>query len=260
MIAGRFNTGMSFLKGRSICFSCGQDLKNRDLIPIFSFIFLKGRCRNCGSKIPVQALFVEILMGIISVLVALKSLELGALSLEWGIQYLLLVAIFSILLLITLYDLKHFIIPDSFLVVLFLLALSSQLSAPNLSFLALSSKLLALSLSGLILALPFLLLFLFSRGTWFGLGDVKYIAVFGFWLGFSKGLSAVILAFWIGALFYIGLLLLKKVLPFIGLPSFHNNLTIKSEVPFGPFLSLGVVLSFLLNLDLFRINDLLNLF
>jgi leader peptidase (prepilin peptidase) / N-methyltransferase len=99
-----------------------------------------------------------------------------------------------------------------------------------------------------------------SKGTWFGFGDVKYIAVLGFFLGFDMGLSAVVLSFWIGAAVALVLLLMKKILPWVNLPLFKNNLTIKSEIPFGPFLSLGIFLSFCLNLDLFKIHEFLNFF
>jgi len=64
------------------------------------------------------------------------------------------------------------------------------------------------------------------------------------------------LAFWIGAAFSLSILFLKRLLPFKSLPMLKNNLTIKSEIPFGPFLSLGLILSFVLSLDLFQINEL----
>jgi prepilin signal peptidase PulO-like enzyme (type II secretory pathway) len=101
-----------------------------------------------------------------------------------------------------------------------------------------------------------LFIFLISKGTWLGFGDVKYIAVIGFFLGFAQGLSAVILSFWIGAVFSLTALFLKKIVSGTNLPLLKNNLTIKSEIPFGPFLSLGIIVSFYLGLDLFHINEL----
>jgi leader peptidase (prepilin peptidase)/N-methyltransferase len=177
--------------------------------------------------------------------------------------WLLIVAIFAVILLISVYDLKHFIIPDSFLIFLFIFAFLHNSLFIILDSFSLVSWLLATSywlLFGFILTIPFLLIFLFSRGSWFGFGDVKYIAVLGFWLGFANGLSAVVLAFWIGAGFALLAMGLKKITPNLHLPLFTNNLTIKSEVPFGPFLSLGAVIAFCLNLDLFQINALLNIF
>lgn len=265
VIAERFNTGLPFLKGRSVCFACNTKLSKKDLFPIFSFLFLRGHCRYCGAKIPKAALFVEILMGALSVASVFKIGSLGnnfqflIFNFQIIFNFLILNSIFAVILLISVYDLKHFIIPDSFLIFLFgfCFLFLSIFQSFNLSILA--SHLVSLT-SGLVLALPFFLLFLFSRGAWFGFGDVKYIAVLGFWLGLPIGLSAVILAFWIGAVFAIFGLTIKKISPHFRLPLLPENLTIKSEVPFGPFLSLGAILSFLLGLDLFNLSIFLNVF
>lgn len=271
VVADRYNTGLPFLKGRSICFACGARLKARDLSPVFSFLFLRGRCRYCGSKIPVSAFIVEILMGVLSLLAALKS---GILSLSFipyslffiqtnfsltlTTYYLLLTSIFAVILLISVYDLKHFIIPDSFLIFLFFFSFLYLLIFPRLAVGQVSIS--QSFLSGIVVTLPFLLIFLVSRGRWLGFGDVKYIAVLGFWLGLAGGLSAVILAFWVGAVFSITALFLKKIKAQVRLPLLPDNLTIKSEIPFGPFISTGIIVSFLLNADLFQINSLLNAF
>lgn len=249
VVADRYNTGLKWWRGKSFCFACNQNLRARDLFPIFSFLFLRGRCRYCNSKIPRSSLLIEILMGVLLVLAAFKSgllgLELGTLGLEAGISYFILTATFATILLISIYDLRHFIIPDSFLVFLFILAISSKLLSSSFISFSLSFKPLALSLSsGLILTLPFLILFLVSKGRWLGLGDVKYIAVIGFGLGLVKGVSAILLAFWIAAGFALILLFVAK-----------KNLTMKSEVPFGPFLSLGFVLAWFLEFDLLHLND-----
>ena len=254
VITDRYNTGLPFFKGRSFCFSCNTQLKNKDLIPIFSFLSLRGKCRHCRSKIPHQTFIIEILMGGLAVLAALKS---GFISLpfSWLLAtgYLLLTFIFANILLISFYDLKHFIIPDSFLISFFLLSLFYTLLLD-------ASYLLPHLFSGLLLTLPFLLLFLASRGKWLGFGDVKYIAVLGFFLGLPGGVSTVILAFWIGAAFSIFSISLKKIGLLMNLPNFKNNLTMKSEIPFGPFLSIGIIISFYLNADLFHLQTLFNFF
>lgn len=261
VIADRHNTGLSFFKGRSFCFSCNTQLSRNDLFPIFSFVFLKGRCRYCESKIPNGAILTEIAMGLLAVLAAFKS---GFFGFDFPIihnsyfviqnlpSFMLLLCIFGTVLLITIYDLRHFIIPDSFLISLFVLSL--------LSIILNSYPIIHSLLSGLILTIPFLLIFLVSRGRWLGFGDVKYIAVIGFLLGLSQGISAVILSFWIGAAFSVIALSIKKIIPRISLPLLRNNLTIKSEIPFGPFLSLGIIVSFYFNMDLFHLNELSNIF
>ncbi len=235
LIVNRYNTGLSFFWGKSFCFSCNTKLKIKDLVPIFSFLGLKGKCRYCGIKIPKEVLFIEIVMGLLSLLAASKS---NLLSFEQGSHYLILTLIFAVILLISLYDLKHFIIPDTFLLallalsVLYLLVLDTQFSILNHIG------------ASLILPLPFLCLFLISKGRLFGLGDIKYIAVFGFLLGMAGGLSAVILGFWTGALYAL-----------LALFVFKKNLTMKSEIPFGPFLSLGIILSLYFDIDLFHLNE-----
>ncbi|MEK7642229.1 MAG: prepilin peptidase [Patescibacteria group bacterium] len=251
VIADRYNTGLPWWQGKSFCFSCNEKLRIIDLFPVLSFLFLKGRCRYCGSRIPREAFIVEIVMGSLSILAAVKIGLIGSdfsliLNSYFLIQYFVLIAIFSILFLITLYDLRHFIIPNSFLIILFLFSFTYN----SISTLSLNPYPLILAfLSGVILALPFLLLFLISRGRWLGLGDVKYIAVMGFLLGISNGVSAIFLAFWIGALYALFALYVSK-----------KKLTMKSEVPFGPFLSLGTAISLCIELDLLHLNDLSILF
>ena len=159
VIANRYNTGLPFLKGRSICFSCNTQLQNKDLIPIISFISLGGKCRYCGSKIPKETLIIEILMGILSVLAFFKSgLSFENLSIFQSFNFLIILFIFAVILLISIYDLKHFIIPDSFLISLFILSLLYLIL--NTLYLIPTSL-----LSGLILTLPFFLIFLVSKGT-----------------------------------------------------------------------------------------------
>jgi len=256
VIGSRYNTGLPFLKGRSICFSCNTVLQKKDLFPILSFLFLKGRCRYCDSKIPKETFIIEILMGLLSVLAALKSgFTFSDFSWLLSTNYCLLTTIFAVILLISVYDLKHFIIPDSFLVSFFIFSFLYTL------LLATGYWLLIVNLlSGIVLTIPFLLLFLISKGRWLGFGDVKYIAVLGFFLGLSQGLSAVVLAFWIGAAFALVALLLKRFKSHFSLPTLVNNLTIKSEIPFGPFLSAGIIISFYFNADLFQIHSLFNFF
>src|SRR3990167_11490750 len=182
VINNRYNTCLPFLKGRSICFSCNTELKSRDLIPIFSFIFLRGKCRYCQSKIPKETFIVEILMGILTILVAFKVGILGSnfqfiiFNFQLISNFLILISIFATILLISIYDLKHFIIPDSFLIFLFGFAFLHNLYFIIINSVSPISYFVSL-ISGIILALPFLLIFIGSKGRWLGFGDVKYILV-----------------------------------------------------------------------------------
>ena len=102
----RYNTGNSVLKGRSRCFACGKTLKWYELVPVFSFLAQKGRCRKCKAKISRQYILVEIITG-------------GLFALIFYIQHsifniLYLWAMAGLLIIISVYDLRHLIIPNLF--------------------------------------------------------------------------------------------------------------------------------------------------
>lgn len=260
VILDRYNTGLPFFGGRSFCFSCNTQLRGVDLFPIFSFIYLGGFCRYCKSRIPVQTLVVEVLMGFLSVLAFVESDMLTHIGVFEVIGFVTLLLVFAVILLITMYDFKHFIIPDSFLLALGIFSILYHVGLTFGQGGTLYDVYTGISLhlvAGMVLALPFLLIFLLSKGLWIGFGDVKYILVIGLLLGFNTGLSAVVLSFWVGAFISVLLILFQRLK--IKLPYTRNNLTIKSEIPFGPFLSLSIIVSFCLHLDLFKINELLPL-
>jgi prepilin signal peptidase PulO-like enzyme (type II secretory pathway) len=194
-------------------------------------------------------------MGFLAVLASLKAgLNIEIFSIFSFFHFIIILAIFATILLISVYDLHHFIIPDTFLGWFLVLVILH-----NFLFFK-PFLILQYLLAGVLVMLPFGLIFLISRGRWLGLGDVKYMLVIGLFLGLSIGFSAVIMAFWIGAgfsIFFIGFRYLKK---YFNLPSWVSNLTIKSEIPFGPFLSLGIIISFCFSIDLFQIQNLFNVF
>ena len=116
-------------------------------------------------------------------------------------------------------------------------------------------------LAGIIISLPFFLLWLVSRGAWMGFGDVKLALGIGFLLGIPSGIYAIVLAFWIGGL--VGIILLS--LSAISKKAVNNNqllilgkrFTIKSEIPFGPFLILGTFLAFMFEWDFLHLGIIL---
>lgn len=132
----------------------------------------------------------------------------------------------SLLILITIHDIKHKIIPDVFSYAFATIALAHLFITPELGFAIPTIKSL---LAGPILALPFALLWLVSRGTWMGLGDAKLSLGIGWVLGISYGISAITLAFWIGAV--VSLLWMAVV---------FRKLKTHYEIPFGPYLILGM--------------------
>ena len=249
----RYNTGVSTLKGRSFCFSCGKKLGPLELIPLFSFLFQKGKCKGCQSKISWQYPIIETLTGVLFVGVFMKYFDLADLSLNiW--YFLVSLIVVAILVAITVYDLKHKIIPDGLVVTFGILSLLKILvdffllaSTPE----EIRSQVIWYLAAGPILALPFFLIWLVSRGEWMGLGDPKLILCMGWFLGPAAGLSAVILAFWTGALYGIILMILSKF-------KWHElKVNRKSEVPFAPFLVLGFLLVFFFNIDILGLGFLI---
>ncbi|MBX4211124.1 hypothetical protein KW783_04110, partial [Candidatus Parcubacteria bacterium] len=89
----------------------------------------------------------------------------------------------------------------------------------------------------------FFLLWLVSGGRWIGFGDAKLAAGIGWLLGLAYGLSALFLAFWIGAAFSIVYIAISRL--FLG----QKNLTMKSEIPFAPFLIAALFIVFLFHID-----------
>ncbi len=229
VFALRYNTGKSIVKGRSQCFSCGKTLEAFELIPLFSYLFLKGRCKSCKSKISQQYFIVELISGILFSTVFLKVGLSSFLPL-----YLLEV---SLLIAISIYDFKHKIIPDGMVWVFNLIAFLTLLLSNGFSGVFLERGLFDL-LSGLILFSFFAFLWLVSSGRWMGLGDAKLALGVGWLLGLSGGIFAILLAFWIGAIWSIIILVLQR------LNISRLGLTIKSEIPFAPFIIIGFFLQF----------------
>ncbi len=129
VVALRYKTGKN-LSGRSMCFSCGTDLKWFELIPILSFVFQKGKCRTCRSPFSAQYPAVEALTGLVF---ATTTTFFYFLPIEASLVLLpFFLVCFSILIVIAIYDIRHMIIPDmlvflfAFLSLLFMVLTNSK--------------------------------------------------------------------------------------------------------------------------------------
>jgi len=213
----RIEKGESFVKGRSYCPHCKHTLRWLDLVPVFSFLLLRGKCRYCHAKISVQYPLIEILTGIVFLLIF-------AYQFSTVFQVVFLWYIASVFIIIFVYDLKHYIIPDSVLFpaigITFFYQLIFHFSIVFLSYL----------LSGLGAAAFFLAIFLVTKGRGMGFGDVKLAILLGLLLGFPHIIVGLFLAFLFGAIIGVILLLRKKK-------------GLKSEVPFAPFLIAGTFIA-----------------
>ena len=216
----RLEVQRSVMRGRSFCPACSHTLAWYDLIPLLSYILLKGRCRYCKAKISFQYPLVELATGILFVLVLLK---LGLVFSVLELFYLWAIA--SFLMVIFVYDLKHFLIPDKVLYPATLVAglwyVVSSMAGWIPMYQILNTIYSAVGAAGF-----FLVIFLVSRGRAIGFGDVKLALFMGLFLGFPAILVALAIAFASGALIGIALIFSKKK-------------TMRSEVPFGPFLIVG---------------------
>jgi leader peptidase (prepilin peptidase)/N-methyltransferase len=227
----RFNTGRSVAQGRSRCMHCGHELGALDLVPIISYLALRGRCGYCGAKISPQYPAVELAAAILSLAVFLAHPEPAA--------YAFWVSVWMTLLFIVVYDLRHTVIPWSASGLLGLLALASLVISFNTQNIFIFAPDLWSLLAGPILALPLFLLSLVSRGRWMGWGDAPLELSIGWLLGLSQGATALMLAFWTGAAVGILLIVLKK------------GLTMRSELPFAPFLVVGALIAYFFHVDFF---------
>jgi len=211
------------IRGRSYCDHCKKQIKNIDLVPIFSYLALKGKCRFCHKKISIQYPLIELLTGTLFVLsfVFMKDNEI--------IIRVLNLAIISAFIVIFFSDLKYQMIPDQIVIFTFVTSVL-LLIFKNLTFGLISLRL----LEGIVIVFPIYLIYFFSKGKSMGFGDVKLTFVIGFLLGVQKGIISLYIAFITGAIIGIYLLIFKSK-------------TLKSKIALGPFLVLGASIVFLID-------------
>ena len=256
VVVYRLGTGERMGNARSRCFSCGATLGFFELIPIASFLFQKGKCRHCGSRISWQYPIVEFITGLVFLLTWLRFLqhESGIMNYEvWdGIALLFLLVIFSLLIALSVYDFRHKIIPNQLVYPFVLLALFGILiienwnlignwKLPPLASLAFGGEIENSAPTGVIISHLFagFAAFVFfgglwfvSRGRWMGFGDAKLALGMGFLLGPLLTTLAGMLAFWIGAIVSVPIVFLRGG-------------GMKTQIPFGPFLACATFITWL---------------
>lgn len=243
----RLHTGRS-LNDRSHCLSCGHTLKWYELFPVLSYLALRGRCRACRSFIPYRYALVEILT---AGLFCLAYLHLSDI-----VSLFLLFAFLSVLVVVLVYDLYHMIIPDETSLILASLALSV---VGYQSWMVGDINLLATSLLSAFLAFIFFAsLWFFSGGRWLGFGDAKLAVGLAMLVGLGGAFSLIVWSFWVGAVVslviiawqYIGL---HKSLRRPG----RSGVTMKSEIPFAPFLIASFILVYFGEVNVLDLVELL---
>jgi leader peptidase (prepilin peptidase)/N-methyltransferase len=204
--------------GRSRCDFCHKKLKTKDLVPIFSFVFLSGRCRYCRKRLSWQYPLVELLTGITFVL---SWLYLPVTEPSVKIVYL---GLFSSLIVIFFADWKYRVIPDQTQIILFVFVLAIIYFKGVFDPLSLLVRL----ADGILVMLPILLLYLVTQGKGMGFADVKLAFIIGFFLQTVAGLYAIYFGFVTGAVLGIFMIFFRKK-------------KLRDVIAFGPFLALGFV-------------------
>ena len=209
----RLPENQSPVRPASHCPLCGAPIAAFDLIPIISYLNLKGMCRNCGGRISPQYPLVELAAGILFLLAVIKC------GPGWSALRLMLLV--SLAIPAAAIDWKHKIIPDELNFTAMLLAFPLLLESRAVFI----DGILGLIVGGGLL----LLIAVISRGGMGG-GDIKLTAAFGLLLGWRRVLITLFLAFAIGSIIAITLILLKRW-------------QWKGQVPFGPYLALGAIIA-----------------
>lgn len=204
----RIAHGEGFVKGRSHCVKCGHDLAAKDLIPILSWVFLKGKCRYCGEKISARYPLAEVVFALLTVACLLRF-DLSILCLR---NFVLI----AVLFVLTLTDIEIMEIPDSchvIAIVAWVVTAPFLFGGKEILFHVLA----AVVFGGGILCLSLLMDRVMGRDTMGG-GDIKLLFVMGLYFGFIGTLFVLIISCITGLIF---------------------NLTNKRQFPFGPWIAIA---------------------
>lgn len=225
--------GVKVSKDRSRCLECGYELKWYDLIPIVSWLTLRGKCRECRRPIGRMEILLEV--GLAAFFVG--SFLLWPTSFDTALHiasFVTWLAAGVVLAILFAYDAKWYLLPDSMNFTLaglgLVYAVLVVLQAPD----TMEAVYMALGSVGILSGI-YLVLYLISKGSWIGFGDIK--------LGLGLGL---LLADWRAA--FIALFLANFIGCLIVIPGLATKkLQRTSRVPFGPLLIVGMILSFFIS-------------
>lgn len=223
VVVFRLHLKSSIIKGRSKCPSCNHQLAVKDLVPVVSFLLLRGRCRYCGNLISWQYPLVELVVAILFVWIGFYHFKfLGSFS---EINLFILARDFlaiSVLITLFVYDFRFMEIPDEIslpaIITCFLLGIFGGLNWHMML------------ISAFIGFGFFLLQYVISAGRWIGGGDLRLGFLMGVLLNWPSLIFAIFLAYIIGAIFALWLLINYKI-------------DRKTQLPFGIFLTPATIFS-----------------
>lgn len=219
VLADRIPRNEGIITGRSHCDYCHHPLSPLDLVPLFSFLLIGGKCRYCKKKLSRYYPVSEASTGILFVI---TYIAVGSVSIPFLIFSLFIV---SCLIVIFFSDIQYGIIPDKIVYPALIITLLFQFAD---NFTQMPSYIFSSAGAGLF----FLALFLITKGKGMGFGDVKFATLMGLVLGFPGIVYSLYIAFLTGAAVSLILILWKQK-------------TLKSTIPFGPFLVFATLVVFL---------------
>ncbi|MGA9049431.1 MAG: prepilin peptidase [Dehalococcoidia bacterium] len=236
VVADRVPQRKSIVSPPSHCFQCGRALKSKDLVPVFSYIILKGRCRYCGAGIPLRSMLVELTTGLLFVL------AWAVLGPHW--QLLVVVTYMSILIILSITDLESGFFPGAILYSAVILALAITLVK---TFTGLTPDIIS-AVIGFAVGFGFFFLIwciarLFKKEI-IGFGDVVLGGLIGIMTGFPLVIAAIYLAVLGGGLTAIVLVIFKI-----------RKLT--EPISFGLFLAMGATVTLLWGGEISKLISLL---
>ncbi|MBI4090963.1 MAG: prepilin peptidase [Candidatus Komeilibacteria bacterium] len=212
----RLSVNDSAFRGRSYCPACRHVLAPRDLIPLLSYLFLHGKCRHCKVPISLQYPVIEAVTGFAFIAVYVYFGQ------SFGLRAGLYMVYTGFLILIFAYDLMHYLILDSVILLSAIVTFIGNL----LLGVSWSSMLIAGSVTAGFFAAQFVL----SRGRWIGGGDIRLGFLMGVMLGWPVVLAALFISYVAGSIIGVGLIAFGKK-------------TLQSKVPFGTFLTAATFVS-----------------
>lgn len=218
----------SIVSPPSSCPECGHRIKPYDNIPLVSYLLLLGKCRHCRQPIPIRYPLVELVTGILSMTIFIRY--------GLGYQYVLFFMFAALLVVISLIDLQHQIIPDVLSVPGIFVGVAASFLPGHITWL--DSLIGAVGGGGLL----YLVAVIFKKLTGkdgMGGGDVKLLAMIGAWMGWRSLPVVILLSSLSGILIGGGALLLA-------------GKGYRARIPFGPFLSLGAIIYFFFGVQLIQ--------
>jgi prepilin signal peptidase PulO-like enzyme (type II secretory pathway) len=225
------------ITGRSYCPQCRHQLTWYENIPVFSFLFLRGRCGHCGERISWQYPLIEIITGVLFLLSFIYNFQFLITNFQTIFNYQFTISnlltpnflflilrdwfLISIMIVIFVIDLRWYLILDIITLPACLIIFITNI--------LLGINWINLLISGIIGGSFFLLQFLISKGKWIGGGDIRLGLLMGLALGWPNVVIALILAYFIGSISGIFLILIGKK-------------GWSSQIPMGIFLSTGTII------------------